>query len=248
MDTLSRRALLLGTPTALALAAAGRADDKKDPKDADEPTIGEKSESALAVEALETANGLAQFGRRTKTAKALATAALVIAKTPQAAVDLPKDKQDGVELAEFDPSAEAKVLLDEATKLAPKNKAVEDMAATVAELLKEAKRGAVGGATSITARILPGKTYTRTKHFEGNSKKLLFTVTLTGPAPTGFYLVPPTWMKAYLTQGPKNDRITAVQSSGDFIKFERWPYKADTFGVVVTNVYSKTITVTVHNN
>jgi hypothetical protein len=152
-------ALACALATAAVLAAP--ADDKKDAKDKAAPKV-EKSESELALESFTSAYELAAYGRRTKTAEALATAALMIAKTPFADVELPKEKQEGVEVSAYDPKAEANKLLAEAKKIDPKDRAVAEIAEKVADLLKEKSRSPVGGVKTFNISLSGGKTWTYT--------------------------------------------------------------------------------------
>jgi hypothetical protein len=135
-------ALLAVLGLALVGGTPARADEKKDTKDKDAPKVAE-TEEELALATLLTAHELAAYGRRTKTAEALATAALMIAKTPFGAAETPKDKPEGAVVKAYDPQEAANALLAEAKKIDPKGKAVAEIAAQVADLHKERPRGRV---------------------------------------------------------------------------------------------------------
>jgi hypothetical protein len=131
-------ALALAAAALLAVPAAP-ADDKKGAKDKERPKV-EKTEEELASEALLTAHDLAAFGRRTKTAEALATAALMLAKTPYGGVEAPKDKPEGGGVRPYDPKEDALGLLAEAKAMDPKGTAVTEIAAKVSDLHRERPR------------------------------------------------------------------------------------------------------------
>ena len=244
MLTLLRRTLPAALAAGLLAIPTVRAEEPK--KDA------EKKDSLSAIEAIETAQKLAVFGRTTKTPEALATAALMIAKTSIDPDDLPTDKQDGTEVVKYDQEADIKGLLAEASKMAPENKAVAEIKDTV----KGMKRGATTGAQTIIVNIKPGATYRLLRTFNGGGSVGKFCVTVKDPAPQGSYSTPPQWIAVSVTNqngkplpDPEGDGISKPHNAWDAVSL-RWSAASKEQAVcVVTNLRTdKTIQVAIWNN
>ena len=245
MLTLLRRTLPAALAAGLLTVPTVRAEDPKK----DEP-----KEGLSAIEAIEMAHKLAVFGRSTKTPEALATAALVLAKASIDADDLPTDKQDGAEAVKYDQAGEAKVLLEEAKKLDPKSKAVEEIAATVAEELKEGKRGATTGAKSITVNLGAGKTYQLLRMFK-TAQTGVFAVTVKDPVAVGVFHKQPKWIAVSVTN-PIGKPLSETEGATIAKPHQDWTYvrldwhatKQEQAVCRVTNLTAKPIRVVISNN
>lgn len=111
--------------------------------------------SYRAVEDLETAHRLIEYGRRTRSPEALLAAAVILARTPVEPVSEPAD---GGDPSAADPADEPKGLLKEAQALRPNDKPLADLIARTADALSESPREVKGGAITWPAkRVAIGK-------------------------------------------------------------------------------------------
>ena len=180
----------LGTLSWVALPLA-HADKKEDPKDKSEPAA-KPTEADLNREQFATATALVDFGRRTKSAEALAVAALMIAKTQFDDVELPKEKQEGVEVTKFDPKDEANKLLAEAKKIDPKGKAVAEIAEKVADLHRDTSRAPVGGVKTFKISLANGAAWNYSATYPPNTTQSIGIAYFSRPSVAQIRLSDPT--------------------------------------------------------
>ena len=150
MLTLLRRTLPAALAAGLLAMPAVRAEEPKKDKEKDEP-VATLSPEAQAVEDLDTAHKLADYGKRTKSVEALCSAAAIIAKTK---VEVSDEKTEGVEKVEYDRFKDAEGLIAEAEGYAKKDdKFAKELIASTKELVKETPRGAKGGPKALPFTI-----------------------------------------------------------------------------------------------
>jgi hypothetical protein len=180
VNVLSRVSLLalFGLTCALAgPAPSARAFEDKGKKEvAKEDTKRAKvTPAAKAVQNLQMAIQLADYGRENKLPEALITAARVIGTTPLRKVEskLPKGLQP------FDQEKEAERLIAEALRLGGGNPVIKKLAAQARSAISERPRGAEGGAKVYEGFVPPGGSRSYQINFEIGALATITVRTLT---------------------------------------------------------------------
>jgi hypothetical protein len=123
------------------------AQDKKGPNVQEPVKAVKESDKTSALQDLELAARLIQYGRSQKHAESLLIAAQIIHKTPTEKLDAGFEVQGGKDNASAPPAKEddsPKALVAEAQKLSD-SPHVESLAAATSNILEESPRGAAGG-------------------------------------------------------------------------------------------------------
>jgi hypothetical protein len=150
------------TLLAMCFAAFGSAlaQDKENKVNAQEAPKGAKdSAKTKAIQKLELASRLIQFGRANKNAEALLLAAQILHTTPTEPLKVGKETEKGDEsaMAAKQKDNSPKALIAEAKKISGAAH-VEGMAAATQKIVDEETRGAAAGPQRDIFTILPGQT------------------------------------------------------------------------------------------
>jgi hypothetical protein len=159
-------------------SAAVAGQDKKSPNVQDPPKGAKESPKTKAVQDLELAARLIQYGRSEKNAEALLVAAQILHKTPTEKLAVGSAVENSDKMAK--PAAAAavddspKALVAEAKKMSSSTQ-VAALATATAKMLEESTRGALGGPKIDAFTIRPGDTINWNPiTFVGGQKAVVF--------------------------------------------------------------------------
>lgn len=155
-------ALLCGLGTGFTVLAQDNGKEKKGPNIQEAPKDAKETEQTKALQDLELASRLIQYGRKNKHAESLLIAAQVLHNTPTQELKVEskasgKPKEKAAPPAKVDNSPKA--LVAEAKRLSS-SPAVASLAEATLKILDEAPRGPVGGPRVDNFTIQPGQRIT----------------------------------------------------------------------------------------
>ncbi len=158
----------------LAAASTARAQDKNGPNLDKSPKAAKVSDKTKALQDLELASRLINYGRANKHAESLLVAAQIIHNTPTAPIKatptIKGEKGNAAAPAKVDNSPKA--LVAEANKLS-NTPAVKTLAAATMQALEEQPRGRLGGPGVDTFTIYPGQTISWPTTFIGGQNAVV---------------------------------------------------------------------------